>query len=648
MLLDLTMPGMPAPERRKLGRNDPCHCGSGKKYKRCHLDHDRQPPQVSADHTSVQVIELIQQRKTQFDAEYKQPALSLRRAFMSRIGRGLEGREAAEALEEYLGQVEAKIGEIVARRSRLFWVHLSRRIPPVPIEGSSPWTTALYRTILSLALLRYGQPYQGIDELVMDPATGFLRPQDLKYEDCRDIYDLEYLALEFNDAATAYRRVGKGAILRPVSETDYSTEASTDRERLMQLLDRRVAQYDSLFSAYGSALDVAPAVRAGETADRIGIAFAALNVAQQEFPPEVAAALHVASLGPMNYNPAFLAVAPIRDLLSLFESKIIEVLGVSPVEILDFLSAVGFREWVRMQREPVRAVQFLQRAYWITRRDGELDITLDEIASYYQIILDKDRGRQVDLETARSDVRRVFAAVTYSEDEFAQISLWDKAPYKLVMPHGDYLVWDYSSVPYFLRGLLSQIAFLSGEVGNMKSAKFEEEVVALIHATPGVELWESQKELRAPDGSVRQIDASFVRGDVLYVVECKAFSAQPRIDRGDWAALRNRWAALAIRPPDERGKNGSYLHQARTLVEFLMAHPEGKAYPGSTPYRVPEHVTRIEHCLCTPLAEYIPDTSPEFWFDAETPRICVPSELLQFAMGEKPPLPDARSIPRST
>ena len=23
-----------------LGRNDPCHCGSGKKYKQCHLDKD--------------------------------------------------------------------------------------------------------------------------------------------------------------------------------------------------------------------------------------------------------------------------------------------------------------------------------------------------------------------------------------------------------------------------------------------------------------------------------------------------------------------------------------------------------------------------------------------------------------------------------
>jgi preprotein translocase subunit SecA len=24
------------PEGEKIGRNDPCYCGSGKKYKRCH------------------------------------------------------------------------------------------------------------------------------------------------------------------------------------------------------------------------------------------------------------------------------------------------------------------------------------------------------------------------------------------------------------------------------------------------------------------------------------------------------------------------------------------------------------------------------------------------------------------------------------
>ena len=27
--------------RRKIGRNEPCHCGSGLKYKKCHLQKDQ-------------------------------------------------------------------------------------------------------------------------------------------------------------------------------------------------------------------------------------------------------------------------------------------------------------------------------------------------------------------------------------------------------------------------------------------------------------------------------------------------------------------------------------------------------------------------------------------------------------------------------
>jgi len=30
----------PTPPKKALSRNDPCHCGSGKKYKQCHLDKD--------------------------------------------------------------------------------------------------------------------------------------------------------------------------------------------------------------------------------------------------------------------------------------------------------------------------------------------------------------------------------------------------------------------------------------------------------------------------------------------------------------------------------------------------------------------------------------------------------------------------------
>ncbi|HEY7515459.1 MAG TPA: SEC-C metal-binding domain-containing protein [Vicinamibacteria bacterium] len=33
---------MEGPTGKELGRNDPCHCGSGKKYKNCHLGKDEE------------------------------------------------------------------------------------------------------------------------------------------------------------------------------------------------------------------------------------------------------------------------------------------------------------------------------------------------------------------------------------------------------------------------------------------------------------------------------------------------------------------------------------------------------------------------------------------------------------------------------
>ncbi len=33
-------------EMKKIGRNDPCHCNSGKKYKKCHLNADEDARQL--------------------------------------------------------------------------------------------------------------------------------------------------------------------------------------------------------------------------------------------------------------------------------------------------------------------------------------------------------------------------------------------------------------------------------------------------------------------------------------------------------------------------------------------------------------------------------------------------------------------------
>ena len=620
----------------KRGRNDPCHCGSGRKYKRCCMDKDRAltPPThvMLADLTSVQLNELVAERQAEFVEVYKKPVQYLRRKFAAQIQDGLDGREAAEALEQYLEQVEARIVDIASRRSRIFWLHVSRRIPPNPLDGVSAWTARLYRTIFSLAILKHGKPFEGTDELEEDAETGTLVPKDLTFEDACDIYNLEYLALEYNRAATVYRRVCKGAVLRPIGQHSFDAVASSELENLMQLVDRRVSRYYNVFSPYGSSLDISAAAIRGEAQAKRSVLFvAALNVEGNDLPDAIKRTLYIGFTDKMNYVIAPLNVAPIQKLLTLFEDQIVNRTGFTPKKILAFTSAIGLRELRRTTDDRRWIFQLFQRAYWITQQGEALENVLSEIASIYADILSDGHGH-IDFNTSLTEVKSIFAALTYSDEDIRHIDLADKVARKLILREGDYFIWDYSNILPFLQSLMYDVAFLDGGVANVKSDNFEQEVIALFAATEGLLPWESRRELVAPDGTKRQIDASFVAGSVLYVVECKAFSANRRVARGEWAAMQNRWETLK-----------KYLDQARTLLEFLVAHPLGNH--GS--YHVPADVVDIEYCLCTPLPEYIPEISDAFWFDDETPRICTPEELIDFVSGQKRRLPTVDDIESS-
>src|SRR5262245_62160379 len=74
----------------------------------------------------------------------------------------------------------------------------------------------------------------------------------------------------------------------------------------------------------------------------------------------------------------------------------------------------------------------------------------------------------------------------------------------------------------------------------------------------------------------------------------------------------------------------NYLEQARTLAEFRAKNRSGRNY------RVPLRVSRVEYCVCTPLAENIQSPGASYWLDDETPRICVPQEPILKAPSRAP------------
>jgi hypothetical protein len=242
---------------------------------------------------------------------------------------------------------------------------------------------------------------------------------------------------------------------------------------------------------------------------------------------------------------------------------------------------------------------------------------LEDLASFYRDVLRIKWSTDIEVNGAKQDVFHIADAVTYHHADYQTISLWDRQPFKIILNDGVFTIWDIGAIPSYLKALASQVGFLDGDTANHKSVAFEDQVKALIARCDKLTAWNSGI-LRAYDDSKRELDASFIVGDTLYVVECKAFSANPRIDRGDFAALNGRWKTLK-----------RYLEQARSLAEFLTVRREGRNYC------VLATVRRIDYCVCTPLAEWIPGLGSDCWFDTETPRICTPHELVEFASGTK-------------
>jgi hypothetical protein len=52
-------------KENSITRNDPCHCGSGKKYKKCHLDQDKEKMREELSHILMENEAKEYQRKRQ-------------------------------------------------------------------------------------------------------------------------------------------------------------------------------------------------------------------------------------------------------------------------------------------------------------------------------------------------------------------------------------------------------------------------------------------------------------------------------------------------------------------------------------------------------------------------------------------------------
>jgi hypothetical protein len=179
------------------------------------------------------------------------------------------------------------------------------------------------------------------------------------------------------------------------------------------------------------------------------------------------------------------------------------------------------------------------------------------------------------------------------------------------------VVLDYAALLSLLRSFAHGLDNVSE-----KGTRFEAYVRRVVGEIPGATpLWFSKK-LRHPDGTSREIDASFLKGEALFICELKCVGLS-------WAFSEGTREALDFR----RGKCEDGLRQVDSKASWLAEHTSGLNY------ELPQGTTAIVPLLVSPFVEYIWSREPNLWLSDEVPRICTPGELRKVTpetLGGKP------------
>ena len=377
----------------------------------------------------------------------------------------------------------------------------------------------------------------------------------------------------------------------------------------MQGLDRRVEKFATLGGNFGAQVDLELDDTAEATASVMGV-----RPNTERHPPDGIVKLSGMQVpGPTNYVPSFFKLDELRERLLPFDDEFQKGVGASLDSVLATIWGTSMLLLNRLKAAPEISLQIFRTGYTLTPAGDRWMEYQREIGRYVWAWWEHHLDTKLDADKAVEIAGFGIGVLTYPRQDTDSISLWDRLPYSLFADAADQMVIDHSSLTTLISGLFREVGFLDGPLGNVRGDSFEEAVVSHIEAA-GFEIWERGDLISADGEQKRDIDASFVADETLFIVECKAFSQQARIDRGDYAALRDRRQTLE-----------KYLTQAEEVAALISDNPKGRNY------ELPRGVERIEPCVCTSGVEYIWSTDRRFWINDDVPRIATIEELLELA-----------------
>lgn len=621
---------------RALGRNDPCPCGSGLKFKNCHLGREQPAAGHPQGETVVDAAELriafLLRENVGLVEDAEEFVHSIEREYFGPYedAATLVPEQAIPVLLSWLTRLASEISLLARTNSKYFWHFLFQRLAPSKGLPQSYRTIALHWQILKLATIKYGRDRgtrfvfvpSDFDPLPwafdasaqplppLYPVQGStLLPAQITVDDLQTALIIERLVYSYWACTSMLRRVWKGGVAKVRDGRIEDVLHDKETEEMIELYDQRTDR-SPLLSHFGSSVSLE---LAGESESPLLCLVPGVNAEQLAIPVDW---LSPSATDGQSYEPNYLiapaSLNPILGKIAELEPHLSDKLRFDPRELLAFLNAFSVREIYLWREIPQRRLQ-LEKCGYLTIRSE--DWFVEELIPFFVPAAER-LGLAFDTGSAGIAIRRLFARYRYAPDALARIDLWDRSGARLFIPSPSGDVFDLTAIPLVLAGLFEPLASFRGEVGNLKGAGFEDEVArAIEERVPGARILCRRKKVKRADDhtDVGDIDVGVVIGKTFFVLECKARSLHPAFDRGEPAAIEWRTAA-----------NLQALKQNDDLAGILASGDP------PTDFEIPPKLSRVASAVVSPFPEFIPQKDDMWFLDEVTPRVCTPTEIADF------------------
>lgn len=552
----------------KIGRNDKCDCGSGLKFKKCCLNKEQSKNEKQETEPLQNIFQLHQFivkkyfEENHLDIDYE------KRIFEEIIFSSISDYSISsiEILKAKIDLCEKLIKEVATKHNTydmLFW---SRRLAPYNIFNVSEMSVMLYKEIQALSIYKYGI---SVEDIYNDENLGtfpinlkdfFTIDSKLALEKIKknklpvsisnlisDVIRIEILSYIFLNYTQFYRIANKNGILKFERKHSKILHSLTyEQQYLIDLYDERLV-HANILSNTGAYIN--DSIKNQEDQNTFCPLFQ-LNVdLKTKLPVYNPKNEHYRKtfkndndkieFAP-NYLLAGINLKNVYSFLCLFDEEFKLKYNFTVEDFVVFLAFLGRKVVSNIIESLNFQIHIFNRAY--TTMDYNLDTLGKDYIDNYKNIYENITGVKFDnrdlVKVNQNEIIKKFLLESSDKNE---IDLWTRGPKKILYQLSENLmVFDYTGLTDIISYTCKELTMVDGETGNKRAISFEDELVSKVLSVYGhKKTWINRKVIYSKNGQ-KEIDASFIIDDVLFLLEAKAINVSFGYDKGDQKALKYR------------------------------------------------------------------------------------------------------------